>query len=503
MPENQINGKPRSLLNTIHLIVTILIAVLGGVISWMQFEFSQEQQQFSQEQERLANLLEKQQHELESRKTITDQSVELLKKAKEYIDILHLDDDKKKLVLISLLQLEKDLRISKTGELSDEQILDKVNALPHHVALLAGASETLAHIGGTQTDLKLWIPIAKTSGDIKVRRAAIDALRNVGLLTDDTATLETCVESIIELTRRWNVSELRVQAAEAITAIANAYRHGEIDEATKVNTMLSDALRELEGTLLAQAVASPLTSSEAAPGSDTTDGQPDRADVPEVTPEQEAPSKESQDLASVRQLRQYYEPTSKEDLEDQSIQPLITKLQSDSTKERRLARSRISDYGDQAIPQLIDILARNSEDYRIKVGVVTALLLMEQPVSLVKVNDLSPLITLLGDTDATVRKNTAVFLGNLTDREAIETVRQKLEDLSTSKENLENGNLIYNSVIVLGDWLKYNTAIDDNLRSNIKQSIQVVDKHLDQDTSRSWSSTKSKISEYLKFRPNA
>jgi len=154
MAESQNNKQPYPFLNKLNLVVTIFVALLGGFISVMQLRMSNEQQ-------KLSNLVERRQFELESRIDITDQSAELLRKAKEYLDILNLEEDKKKLVLISLLQLEKELRTSKTGELDAEQrMMDKVNALPYNMALLAGASEALAHIGGTENDLKLWLPIA-------------------------------------------------------------------------------------------------------------------------------------------------------------------------------------------------------------------------------------------------------------------------------------------------------------------------------------------------------
>lgn len=330
-----------------------------------------------------------------------------------------------------------------------------------------------------------------------MRKAAIDALRNVGLLTDDYATLSTCVESIIELTRRWNVPELQKQAQAAITTIAEAYRNVEVDEMAKVNTLISNALRELEGTLLAQAVAAQTSATGEPSISGDQTGQPAEPVPPSVPSQVETPAQVYQDVASVRQLRQYYAPPSIEESKDDVLQQSIANLRSESTKERRLARSQISDFGNLAVPRLLELLSDNPGDYNIKIGVVTALLLMEQPVSL-KDTDLSQLIMLLGDNDETVRKNTAVFLGKLTDKTTIQTVRKELEKLSATKKNLSNGNLIYNSVIVLGDWLKYNNdALDDDLRRDIKQSLEQVSSHLDADSNRSWSSTKSKIKEYL------
>ncbi len=483
---SETKGSSASLLSKIHLFVTILIAILGGFISFKQLQLNQEQQA-------ITNWVETRQQKLENRKTITEQSAELLKKANEYLEVLHLDDDKKKLILISLLQLEKELRISETGELSDEQILDKVNALPHHMALLAGASEALAHIGGKQEDLKLWIPIATTSGDVEVRKAAIDALRNIALLTAEPVILETCVEAIITLTRRWNVPELREQAEQAITSIARAYTNGDVDDSSRVNTLLSEALRELEGALPVD-VETP--EQAAAPRPIDASSRPPMLAAPPEDPEAAARTVQMPlDPSAVRQLRQIHAPISKGDLELKLLQPLIDDLQSTSVKKRRLARSWISDFGERAIPDLLSFLADNPENYSIKAGVVTALLLMEQPVSLQK-GSLDPLILLLGDADATVRKNTAVFLGKLTDRESLEIVRCRLEDLSTKPQNLENGNLIYNSVIVPGDWLKYNPAIDTDLHGKIKQSLRNIRGRLEKDA-RNWRATIAEIDERL------
>ena len=467
------------------------------------------------EQKAITTQLQQRERQLDERLTITQQSAQLLESTRTYLEALKLDDTKNKRILLSLLKLEKEIRVSETGELGDEHIRNAVDALPYHLALLAGDSEALAHIGGQQADLQLWLPIAKTSGDLEVRRAAINALNDVAVLTNDAETVRVCLEAIVELTRRWNVPELAEQARSAVTAIAESYRRIG-PEHSDVNVLIGDALRELEGSLSeTPAALAAWTSAQSVSGEELTrpgaEAPPDTVSSdPEVGPPPIPPDTavaepvastqsavaRTTDLTALRQLRQSYEPASSAVRSASFPVELIDQLRSDDVKERRVARSRISDYGDQAVPALFATLKDNPDDYRIAVGVVTALSLMDPGLSIAQA-DVASLVALLGHPDSTLRKNTAVYLGRLSDPASLEAVRQALEAVSADPTALDNPDLIYNSVIVLGDWLVYNQAIPDDLRPHIERSLRTIDDRLAADQKHAWKNTRAKIAHYL------
>jgi hypothetical protein len=445
----------------------------------MQIEISKKQADIQDEQKTITTLLQTEQHQLERRRTITQQSSELLNNTRTYLNSFDLDNAKKERILLSLLKIEKDLRVSQTGELNEDQIRDSVNSLPYNLALLVGDSEALAHIGGQEDDLHLWLPIAITSSDFEVRRTAIDTLKNVAVLTQNPETLELCIEKIIELARRVDVADVKQQAEAAVKAIAASHKE-EWAKGSDVNTRIQEALRELEG--LAAATA---------PGTGT-----DASETPESYVASAEAKAQLSEVAALRELRQSYDPAFLVDRSKVSLEKLTDDLRDDDTKTRRIARSRIADYGDQALPDLFSALDQNVNDYRTQIGVVAALSLMDPGTSIASF-DLGPLIDLLGHHDRTLRTNTAVFLGQLADPASLEAVRQKLEDLSADRAELGNQNLIYNSVIVLGDWLNYNRHVTADLRERIKESLRVIDRRLEDDRSQQWTTTRSKIQSYL------
>jgi hypothetical protein len=475
MPSSS-SGESRGFLNTINLAVTILVACFGAYLSWAQFQISSKQADIQEKQDTITTLLQTEEQELNQRRTITQQSSELLSNTKTYLESFDLDNSKKERILLSLLKIEKDLRVNPTGELTG----DSVNSLPYNLALLVGDSEALAHIGGQQEDLNLWLPIAITSSDFEVRRTAIDTLKNVALLTQEPETLKLCVRKIVELARRWNVTDVKQQARAAMEVIAASHRLEEWPKESGVTEAIEEALRELEGLAAATAVGVGTNAPE----------------MPESYVASAEAKAQLSEVAALRDLRQSYDPAPAVDRSESSLEELTDQLRSGDTKTRRIARSRIADYGDQALPDLFNALNQNINDYSTQIGVVASLSLMDPGTSIASF-DLRPLVDLLGHHDKTLRTNTAVFLGQLADPASLEAVRQKLEDLSADRAELANQNLIYNSVIVLGDWLNYNRHVTADLRERIKGSLRVIDRRLEDDRSQQWTTTRSKIQSYL------
>jgi hypothetical protein len=459
----------RSRLEVIQLAATIGIALLGG---WLSFE-----------QHQIRKALDQQRQEHDERIAITTQSTELLKRAKDYLKELKLEEEKNDRVLISLLAIEKNIRMSLTGEIRESGVREQVDLLPLHLALLAHDSESLAHIGGSEQDLERWIPIAKASGDVEVRKAAIDALKKIGELSSNAVVVEECVDAIADLTQRWNNAELRAAGADAMRQIAEIHSKGEIDDSERLNAKILDTLRELEGTnTLAQ-----VSTEDLAPG--TADEV-----VESATRGQE---KEQRD--AIRTLREQYQLRAEVPPSAEALATLIEELNSSDATSRRLARSKISDYADEAVGPLVDALRRAPSNYQLRVGAVTALMLMPQPLQLNR-SQIDVIVPLLGDPDKAVRTNAAQFLGQMTHPETVAQTNEALTAIATNYENFSNANYIYNSVIVLVDWLRWNDYVQssDEMESSISDSLRSVREALEQDK-RNWSSTRARIDEGLEL----
>jgi hypothetical protein len=175
--------------------------------------------------------------------------------------------------------------------------------------------------------------------------------------------------------------------------------------------------------------------------------------------------------------------------ESQDISLLVKNLESTDTDIRRSARNKLAVIGQEAVPSLMDVLnEKGGKVYRVRVGVVTALLLMKQPVVLTEQQ--VPFVTnLLGDTDSTVRKNSANFLISETDPETLKSI---IDELFSNFEPLDNANKVYNSVVVMGElaqrWKNHRDYIHNKLkdikgllesdRQPWRKSIMQIDKYI-------------------------
>ena len=88
----------------------------------------------------------------------------------------------------------------------------------------------------------------------------------------------------------------------------------------------------------------------------------------------------------------------------------------------------------------------------------------------------------------------------MTHPETIAQTNEALAAIATNHENFSNANYIYNSVIVLVDWLRWNDYVQssDEMESSISDSLRSVREALEQDK-RNWSSTRARIDEGLEL----
>ncbi len=158
----------------------------------------------------------------------------------------------------------------------------------------------------------------------------------------------------------------------------------------------------------------------------------------------EAKSRYFQQTAPRRQYEIWFANTAFPELETRRS---IEKLASDDQDDRRAARERLGAQGPEAVPQLLATLSSRGKDYRIRLGVLDALSKMGGRVTIPE-DSVGSITDLLGDDDATIRKTAARLL---TDSADSSTREAAVEPLLANLSDLNNGNKVYNSVVVLGE----------------------------------------------------
>lgn len=180
-----------------------------------------------------------------------------------------------------------------------------------------------------------------------------------------------------------------------------------------------------------------------------------------------------------------------------ALETAIKRLESDTPEVRRAARADLASGLDASSTQaLIQKLQSGSASYRIKLGVAVAFQQSDKPIVLTTAKDAQTFVDMLGDPDATVRTNAAEFLMKVTDRGMFNLVRPMLESaLATWSTNAVNPNLVYNSAVVLGTWVRVlpddYAAEKKSIRENLETAGQAMK------TKGSWTHTAAVIENLL------
>jgi hypothetical protein len=118
---------------------------------------------------------------------------------------------------------------------------------------------------------------------------------------------------------------------------------------------------------------------------------------------------------------------------------------------------------------LVDAMIAPGASYRSQLGAVAALTLMGPQTKLPPLGS-EAVVRLLGHPDATIRTTAATFLGRLVEPSTL--THAKVVLLGQVGEATD-GNLVYNSIYVLGSWLQRGD-LDPNLRGEIAQGLNDV-----------------------------
>lgn len=461
-PSEQIGiyGRIRGVLVEVNTVFTMVITAIVAVVSCQQQEI----------QNKIDNLT--------AREMITKNSTSLVKSAADYVDKVE-EGVRKDTLYLTLLDIEKDIRASSTGSLSEQEIRAAIDLMPHHLALIVGDDEALAHLGGTHTEISNWHNIANLSGKPSVRRTAIRALARLAVVSRVAEHQQDYLKKIYGLSQDLTGDEgLREEAANALAKIAETYAGANIDEA--VLKRLASVMREFEGTTTTIA----------------------DHDVSTQDKDQSEPSSEltNEYISTFRSLRSSLEAEDKSK-QNVAIDSLIARFTSDDTSIRRSARSEVADLGQIAVPSIfsaIEDAAGGPDEYRVSLGGTTALNLMVNDISIASISEseLKTLIGQLGAQDDTLRKSTASFLAGLTDEQSVIRALAIIADHSKNDADLSNANLIYNGVQVLAHWALDKSVLPASLKGSVQSQLGEIDDRLRYDAkvnSRNWTKTLASI----------
>jgi hypothetical protein len=400
-------------------------------------------------------------------------------KLSEQVKQLHLKEDRQKdAIIIDMIDIITQANASQTGDVRDAY---RRREIPLRLALLAGDDETLAHIGGATSKRRVWLRLARASASSRVRETALRALGHLARVAD-SRDIAPAIGDMLELSEHLR----RVDLLDAgLTAIEST-----IDVLSKEPTRFRE---EPSVRMMVQDLRATTVSANAV-----------RVDY--GTTVSNTSSREIAHAGQVESLLKRLDAAGLVEVAaGMPVQPVPTadsaaaigKLASDVVQERRTARAELAASGAGILPALAKELrdsAGREDAYRIKIGVVTALFQMQQPVVIANPEDAATIVALIGDDDALVRQYASEFLMKLYDPASVRLVHEALSRY-LKQRNLAAGTATYNAVVVLGTWLRILPTRLDGERTAIRSELQAFQKSLGSDPQ--WRRTRTLTAEML------
>lgn len=473
--------------NFAHKLITVVLATVTTFLTYYQIQL---QNKLDLEKTRLDGL----QHQLDVEQAKLKQQVEQSKLVDQMLSRIEgylekqttqkttdgvsdkhkgLSDTDKTRILISLLKVSTEAHIGKTGKLETKKQKDLLRKIPLYFALLSENDDMLVDIGSDPEDLPLWVNFAKRTADIEVKVTAAKALKQIASLTTDGKTQAKIINDLLSLTLDWQVEDLRKPVKDVLNEVLIHVDPEEAEVIPELNMAVKEAKKKLFQLKIRQ-LPTPEKIAE-------VEDIPQTATIDQITA-----TRDQIYSAKVPPAGSGEAPIRPQKDE---IKHLIVELESKDKSIRYSARTKLAAIGEEAVSELLTALNTQKEKYRIRLGVITALLLMDQPVVLPK--DKIQLITdLLGDPDSTVRKNTANFLIALTD---LKTLTNVVNNLKNNLSDLSNSNNVYNSIVVLGELRK---RWPDKIAKDIKKLLTMTKANLRKDR-RDWKKSLDQINKYL------
>ncbi len=468
--------KQRDLVDYLQWLFTLAIAVGGFYLNWQQGELRDRQAEIDQRSQRERMI------QLFADKTFS------------YVDEMKMKDEDKQDVMIELIDIITEINVSETGEIAEQDRLNLYNKqkslIPLRLALVTGNDDILAHISTNQDKQDLWVEFAERSNNDGVRNTAIRTLGQIYRRANITATLPRgesptadgyryAIEKILSISRDLTDEATVATAEKAIAGIHDAI----VESGQSDDESLQALLRRANSGLRSQRVSSIGDAAFAGV-------RPEQTGAVQQTLQQSVNALQSLELTSA--------PTGVgAGARAAEISKLVASLTSEDTAERRGARSKLIEIGNPAIGQLLDAVAEAGEDtrYRLGLGAAYVLYRMEQPVAIPKGSEgVKAAIRLIGDSQADIRKYASEFLMKLYDEQSIEAVYPVLKEIVENER--DNGNMLYNAVVVLGTWMRVLPSSLDVTRDSIRVDLVTLRTDL-QKTESKWSRTLKLINQML------
>ncbi|MDJ0511398.1 MAG: hypothetical protein QNJ64_19410 [Crocosphaera sp.] len=446
------------------VVLTIFTTVIASGLGFWQFQL---QRQLDEQQFQLTNQVEQ------------DKLVgQMLQRVDKYLTMSKLEDEEKAIILISLTKIVTDAHLEDNQGINTKEQQELLRGIPFYVALLSENDDALVTIGSkNDKDVSLWVKFAKQTSNTDIKITAAKALEKIFYLSEDgenDINRAKIINYLLALTTDWQNQGQNQEFNNKLQTIMNNMLKDFPPEESEGNDQLKEALLNARAKYDELKVAKLSTPEEIGQESGQ-EKQTDQVKVPQII--QQIPDTLSQKSDTLSQD------------EKNEISTLINNLKNNHTATRRSARSKLGALGQKAVPQLLSALENENNIYRIRLGVVTALLLMEQPVEIPPEN-IDQITELLGDNDITIRTTTANLLIELS---APKTQENVVNSLSENLKDLQNDDKVYNSVVVLGE-LK--PKVSASLRKTIEESLTKTKQNLSKNES-AWTNTIRQINKYL------
>ena len=443
--------RERDLLDIFHVLITIGIAIGGFAINQKQAELNRKLEREGATQ------------------TFADQVF-------EHLGSLTLNAAEKQAMVIDLLDIITESNISKTGELSD---VERRQLMPLRMALFTKNHEILSHIGADSSKRDLWVSFAERSGNAKVKMTAIRALENLGIYGSGEHDLMFSLKKILSLGE-----ELNDLNGYLLTNTALAHLVLSMDlETTRalIEASPSDSSAIVNVYNFLFKVSSGLQTALTGSVISEMDSLRESLDMVKAATNQ---------LAELLDFNLGETQTREVGIVDPRLTYNIKKLKSEISSERKSARIALASYGEYSIEYLMKYLDNNPDEYQVRLGVASALNLMQQPVIIDDEEYVHAIVGLIGDPKAEIRKESSRFLAKLSDAQTIDFV---FEELKRVIEMRSNGNAVYNAFVVLISWnsLGIHAAKKEGIRAFMRNERDILAKD------RRWSKTVTQIDNFF------
>lgn len=180
-----------------------------------------------------------------------------------------------------------------------------------------------------------------------------------------------------------------------------------------------------------------------------------------------------------------------------NVKSLVEGLKSSDTEVRRRSRTALASVaGPATTDELVGELVANPRNYRVKLGVASALYQSGRPVVIEDAQRVRAVVDLIGDDDVLVRKYASESLMKLSDPKTVKQVHVELNDILRDRAQ-RSPNAVFNAVAILGTWLRILPSNLPTERASIRSELTALKTQLQSEPR--WSNTLALVEEMLRL----